>query len=70
MKMFVTFFKNEFKIHDAASGNVMYVKSIADEIVDAQLSGNQLIVTTKKRTEVYRRIGNTFAFSFFKSYNH
>ena len=68
--MFVTFFKNEFKIHDDKTGNVMYVKSIADEILDAQITGNQLIVTTKKRTEVYRRIGSTFAFAFFRSYNH
>ena len=64
--MFVTWYKNEFKIHDSKNGNVMFVKSMADEILDAQLSGNQLTITTKKRVYLYKRIGSTYAFSFWK----
>lgn len=68
--MFITWFKNEFRIHDAKTGNIMFVKSMADEILDAQLSGNQAIITTKKLTHIYKRIGNTYAFSFFRTVNH
>lgn len=68
--MFVTFHKNEFRVHDSKTGNIMYIKSIADDIVDAQLSGNQITITTKRRTEIFRRIGNTYAFSFFRSFEH
>lgn len=68
--MFITFHKNEFRIHDSKSGNIMFIKSIADDIIDAQLSGNQVTITTKKRTEIFKRIGNTYAFSFFRSFEH
>ncbi len=65
--MFITWRKNEFCIHDSQSGNIMFIKSMADDILDAQLSGNQVIITTKKYTHIYKRIGNTYAFSFFRS---
>ena len=68
--MFITFHKNEFRIHDSKTGNIMFIKSIADDITDAQLSGNQVTITTKKRTEIFKRIGNTYAFSFFRSFEH
>lgn len=68
--MFVTWHKNEFKIHDSQTGNVMFVKSIADEIMNAELSGNQLVITMKKRTHIYKRIGNSFAFSFWREITH
>ena len=68
--MFVTWYKTQFRIHDSKTGNIMFIKALAEDITDAQLSGNQLIVSTKKRTEVYRRIGNTFAFSFYRSFEH
>ena len=68
--MFVTWYKNEFHIHDSKSGNIMFVKTMADEILDAQLSGNQLVLTTKKRSYIYKRIGNTFAFTFWKQVGH
>ena len=68
--MFITFHKNEFRIHDSKTGNIMFIKSIADDITDAQLSGNQVTITTKKRTEIFKRIGNTYAYSFFRSFEH
>lgn len=68
--MFVTWYKNEFKIHDSKTGNVMFVKSMADDILDAQLSGNQLAITMKKRTHLYKRIGNTYAFTFWREVGH
>jgi len=68
--MFITFHKNEFRIHDSKTGNIMFIKSIADDITDAQLSGNQVTITTKRRTEIFKRIGNTYAFSFFRSFEH
>lgn len=68
--MFITFHKNEFRIHDSKTGNIMFIKSIADDITDAQLSGNQVMITTKRRTEIFKRIGNTYAFSFFRSFEH
>lgn len=69
--MFVTWYKSQFRIHDSKTGNIMFIKAMADDIIDAQLSGNQLTVTTKRRTEIYKRIGSTFAFSFFRAFeNH
>lgn len=68
--MFITWFKNEFRIHDSKTGNIMFVKSMADEILDAQLSGNQAVISTKKQTHIYKRIGNTYAFSFFRAIPH
>ena len=68
--MFVTWFKNEFHIHDSRNGNIMFVKTMADEILDAQLSGNQLTITMKKRTHLYKRIGSTYAFSFWREISH
>lgn len=65
--MFVTWHKNEFRVHDSTSGNIMFVKSMPDEVIDAQLSGNQIVVTTKRHVQIFRRIGNTFAFSFFRT---
>jgi len=68
--MFITWHKNEFRIHDSQTGNIMFVKSMAEDILDAQLSGNQVIVSTKKQTSVFKRIGSTFAFSFFRAIPH
>ncbi len=68
--MFITWFRNEFRIHDSKSGNIMFVKSMGDEILDAQLSGNQAVITTKKQTSIFKRIGNTYAFSFFRAIPH
>ena len=68
--MFVTWYKTEFKIHDSQSGNVMFVKNMADDILEAQLSGNQLTIVMRKRTHIFKRIGNTFAFSFWKEVGH
>lgn len=68
--MFITWHKNEFRVHDSKSGNIMFVKSLADEIIDAQLSGNQATITTKKRTFLFKRIGSTFAFSFWREIPH
>ena len=64
--MFITWHKNEFRIHDSTTGNIMFVKSMADDILDAQLSGNQVVVRTKRNTQIFKRIGSTFAFSFFR----
>lgn len=64
--MFITWYKNEFRIHDSTTGNIMFIKSMPEEVIDAQLSGNQAVITMKKRTHIYRRIANTYAFSFFR----
>lgn len=67
--MFVTIRKNEFRVHDDASGNIMFVKSMPEEVLDAQLSGDSITVTTTKRTQVFKRIGSTYAFSFFREFS-
>lgn len=64
--MFITWYKTELRVHDSTTGNIMFVKSMADNIIDAQLSGNQLVVTTKRNTQIFKRIGNTFAFTLFR----
>lgn len=68
--MFITWHKTEFRIHDSQSGNIMFVKSMPEDILDAQLSGNQAVITTKRQTSIFKRIGNTFAFSFFRAIPH
>ena len=64
--MFVTIRKNELRVHDSTGGNIMFVKSMPEEVLDAQLSGDTITVTMPKRVHVYKRIGNTYAFSFFR----
>ena len=64
--MFVTTRRNEFRIHDDVSGNIAYIKSMPEEILDAHLSGDTLTITMRKRVQVLKRVGSTFAFSFFR----
>lgn len=64
--MFVTTRKNEFRIHDDTSGNIAYIKSMPEEILDAHLSGDTLTITMPRRVHVLKRVGNTHAFSFFR----
>ncbi len=64
--MFVTIRRNEFRVHDSTSGNIMFVKTMPEEVLDAQLSGDTIAVTMRKRVHVYKRVGNTHAFSFFR----
>lgn len=64
--MFVTTRKNEFRIHDDVSGNIMFIKSMPEEVLDAHLSGDTLTITMPKRVHVLKRVGSTFAFSFFR----
>lgn len=66
--MFVTIRRNEFRVHDSTGGNIMFVKSMPEEVLDAQLSGDTITVTMPKRVHVYKRIGNTHAFSFFRDF--
>ena len=64
--MFVTFSRRQFNIHDAKSGNIMFTRTMPDEIDDVQLSGDILTVTMPKRIHLLKRIGNTFQFTFFR----
>lgn len=68
--MFVTWQNNQFKIHEDVRGTVMYAKNLPEKILDAQLSGSQLVVTTPKHTFNFRRIGKTYAFTLYRSFNH
>ena len=47
-------------------GNIAYIKSMPEEILDAHLSGDTLTITMPKRVHVLKRVGNTHAFSFFR----
>lgn len=64
--MFVTTWRSQFRVHDSQSGNIMFVKAMPEEVEDAHLSGDTITVRTAKRVQVFKRVGNTFAFSFFR----
>ena len=64
--MFITFSKRQFNVHDAQTTNIMFTRTMPDEILDAQLSGDILTITMPKRIHLLKRIGNTFQFTFFR----
>lgn len=65
--MFLTFDKKSFQIR-ADNGLVLSTKYVPREIVTAVLQGNTVVVTTKNGVWVYKQVGNTPVFNFFKQY--
>ena len=65
--MFITFDKHNVYIR-GANGLIKTVKSIPEEILDAVLQGNTIRISTKKGILIYKQIGKSYSFSFYRRY--
>ena len=65
--MFLTYDKKSFQIR-ADNGLILCVKYVPREIQTAVLNGNLVVVTTKDGTWVYKQVGTSPVFNFYKQY--
>ncbi len=66
--MFITYDKRAFQIR-ADNGLILTIKQVPEEISMATMSNGQVTVVTRSgRTYIYRQIGNSPEFTFFRKY--
>lgn len=65
--MFITFDKHQFYVR-SDNGLILSTKHLPEEIVQAVLQNNTITVTTKRGVLVYRRVGNSPVFNFYRRY--
>lgn len=65
--MFLTYDKRAFYIRED-NGLILSIKQVPDSIQTAVLAGNTVTVTTDKGTYIYRQVGNTPVFNFYRKY--
>ena len=66
--MFVTFDKKQFYVR-SDNGLIVYTKSVPEGIIQAVLEGNTITVTTNgKGVLVYKQVGKTPVFNFYRRY--
>lgn len=67
--MYITTRGRDIRIHDAKSGLIKSVKTMPEEVQNAQLQGDVITVTMPKRIHILKRIGSSYNFTFFRALN-
>lgn len=65
--MFITFDKNKFYVR-GDNGLILSTKDVPEGIIQATLNGNIINVVTPNGTLLYKQVGNSPIFNFYRRY--